>query len=37
MTWWRRLLRQQALERALDAELRDHIERQVSDGVRSGK
>jgi putative ABC transport system permease protein len=36
MTWWRRLLRQQALERALDAELRDHIEREVAAGVRAG-
>jgi predicted permease len=36
MTWWRRLLRQQALERALDAELRDHIEREIAAGVRAG-
>jgi predicted permease len=36
MTWWRRLLRQQALERELDAELRDHIEREIADGVRTG-
>src|SRR5207248_1547317 len=33
---WRRLVRQRALERELDAELRDHIEREVADGVRSG-
>src|SRR5712692_2441266 len=37
MTWWRRLLRQHALERELDAELRDHIEREVAEGVRAGQ
>ena len=37
MTWWRRLLRQQALERELDAELRDHIEREIADGLRAGE
>jgi predicted permease len=37
MTWWRRMLRGRALERELDAELRDHIERQVADGVRRGR
>ena len=37
MTWWRRLLRQQALERALDAELRDHLEREIADRVRAGE
>ena len=37
MTWWRRVLRRGALERELDAELRDHIERQVADGVRGGR
>src|SRR2546425_3748621 len=37
MTWWRRVLWQRALERELDAELRDHIERQVADGVRAGQ
>ena len=37
MTWWRRLLRRRALERDLDAELRDHIEREVADGVRTGE
>jgi predicted permease len=36
MTLWRRLLRQPALERELDAELRDHIEREVAAGVRAG-
>jgi putative ABC transport system permease protein len=37
MTLWRRLLRRRALERELDAELRDHIEREVADGVRAGQ
>jgi putative ABC transport system permease protein len=37
MTWWRRLLRRRALERELDAELRDHIEREVAEGVRAGE
>jgi putative ABC transport system permease protein len=37
MTWWGRVLRRAALERELDAELRDHIERQVADGVRGGR
>jgi putative ABC transport system permease protein len=36
MTWWRRVLRRRALERELDAELRDHIEREVAAGVRTG-
>ena len=36
MNWWRRLLQQQALERELDAELRDHIDREIADGVRAG-
>lgn len=36
MTWWRRVLRQRALERELDAELRDHIDREVAAGVRAG-
>jgi putative ABC transport system permease protein len=36
MTWWRRALRRRALERELDAELRDHIEREVAAGVRAG-
>ena len=36
MTWWRRALRRRALERELDAELRDHIEREVAAGVRTG-
>jgi putative ABC transport system permease protein len=37
MTWWRRLLRGRALERELDAELRDHIEREIAAGVRAGQ
>jgi putative ABC transport system permease protein len=37
MTLWRRLLRRHSLERELDAELRDHIERQVAEGVRAGR
>ena len=36
MTWWRRIFRQRALERELDAELHDHIEREVAAGVRAG-
>jgi putative ABC transport system permease protein len=37
VTLWRRLFRGRALERDLDAELRDHIERQMADGVRAGE
>jgi putative ABC transport system permease protein len=37
MTWWRRVLQPRALERELDAELRDHIEREVAEGVRAGQ
>jgi predicted permease len=37
MTLWRRWLRRRALERELDAELRDHIEREVAAGVRAGQ
>ena len=37
MTLWRRLLRRRALERELDAELRDHIEREIAEGVRAGQ
>ena len=36
MTPWRRWFRSRALERELDAELRDHIEREVAEGVRAG-
>src|SRR5207244_9049134 len=37
MTLWHRLLRRRALERELDAELRDHIEREIAEGVRAGQ
>src|SRR4051812_8981577 len=37
MTLWRRVLRRGALERELDAELRDHIELEVAEGVRAGR
>jgi putative ABC transport system permease protein len=40
MTPWtllRRIVRRRALERELDAELRDHIEREVAEGVRAGR
>jgi putative ABC transport system permease protein len=37
MTIWSRLLRRRALERELDAELRDHIEREVAEGVGAGR
>jgi putative ABC transport system permease protein len=37
MTLWGRLLRGRALERALDAELRDHVAREVADGIRAGQ
>jgi predicted permease len=40
MSLWtlsRRVLRRRALERELDQELRDHIERQVAEGVRAGE
>ena len=37
MTWWRRVLKRGALERELDAELRDHIEREVAAGLRAGQ
>ena len=37
MTWWRRMLRQQTLERELEAELRDHIDREIADRVRAGE
>jgi predicted permease len=36
MTWWSRLLRRTRVESQLDAELRDHIERQVADYVADG-
>jgi putative ABC transport system permease protein len=37
MTLWHRLFRRRALERELDAELRDHIEREIAAGVRAGQ
>jgi putative ABC transport system permease protein len=37
VTFWRRLFRRHSLELELDAELRDHIERQVAEGVRAGR
>ena len=36
MSWWRRLRSGNRLEGELDAELRDHVERQVADHVRAG-
>ena len=36
MTWWRRLLQRDRVERQLDAELRDHFERMVADYVQAG-
>ena len=36
MTWWQRLWRRDRLETELDAELRDHVERQVSADMRHG-
>src|SRR5688572_21391806 len=36
MTWWRRLLHLGRVERQLDAELRDHLERLAADYRRSG-
>ena len=36
MTWWGRLLRRDRLERQLDAELRDHVDRMVADYVAEG-
>jgi hypothetical protein len=36
MTWWKRLVGRRVLESQLDAELRDHVERQVADYVRAG-
>src|SRR5688572_2178879 len=36
MNWWQRLRRREALDRQLDAELRDHLERQVADYVAAG-
>jgi hypothetical protein len=36
MNWWQRLRNRRELEHALDAELRDHFERQVADSLRQG-
>ena len=36
MRWWRRVLRRSEIEQELDAELRDHVERQVVDYVTRG-
>ena len=36
MTWWTRLTGRRRLETQLDAELRDHLERQVADYLRAG-
>src|SRR4030095_12686660 len=36
MTWWSRLFRRSRLERDLDRELRDHLERHVVDLTRNG-
>jgi putative ABC transport system permease protein len=37
VTLWRRLLRRRSLERELDAELRDHLAREIADRVRAGE
>src|SRR3989442_79495 len=36
MSWWRRMVHRQRMEKELDGELRDHIERQGADDVREG-
>ena len=36
MNWWRRLRHRDEIERHLDAELRDHVDRQVADYVAAG-
>ncbi len=36
MSWWNRVRNHGRLERELDRELRDHVERQVTDHVRTG-
>ena len=36
MTWWRNLLGRERVDAQLDAELRDHVERQVADYLRAG-
>src|SRR4051812_7357937 len=36
MTWWQRLTRRRAMEAQLDAEVRDHIERQTDELIAAG-
>jgi putative ABC transport system permease protein len=36
MSWWRRLVAGERMEKQLDAEMRDHLERQIADYVREG-
>ena len=36
MSWWRRMRHRERVENELDAELRDHVERQVAHHVRAG-
>lgn len=36
MIWWKRLLGRRRIDAQLDAELRDHIERQVADYMQAG-
>jgi predicted permease len=36
MRWWQRLFRRDQLDAQLDAELRDHVERQVSEYIAAG-
>lgn len=36
MNWWTRLLGRRRVEAQLDAELRDHVERQVADYIKAG-
>ena len=36
MSWWRRLRHRDRAETELDAELHDHVERQVADHLRAG-
>src|SRR5215471_11560743 len=36
MTWWRRLADRSRLDAQIDAEMTDHVERQIADLVRSG-
>ena len=37
MSWWRRVPGRRPLEGELDAELRDHIEREIADALRAGQ